>query len=56
MDKVSNTSAPEVDEEGYTIRKESKTKEDDSWDSSSDSGSDSDDKRHSKLKVCHSTK
>lgn len=51
MDKVSNTSQPEVDEEGYTVRKERPVKEDDSWDSSSDSGSDNEDKTRSKLKV-----
>lgn len=51
-DKISNTSQPEVDEEGFSIPKANAVKEDDSWDSSSDSGSDNEEKtRRSKLKV-----
>ena len=51
MDKVSNTSQPEIDEEGYTIRKMTTPKDDESSDSSSDSDSDGDDRRRNKLTV-----
>ena len=53
MDKVSNTSntsQPEVDEDGYIIRKDKPAKDEYS-DSSSDSDSDSEDRRKNKFKV-----
>lgn len=50
MDKVSNASQPEIDEDGYTIRKDTAPKDDESSDSSSDSDSD-DDRKRNKIKV-----
>ncbi|XP_067947866.1 F-BAR domain only protein 2-like isoform X2 [Watersipora subatra] len=50
IDKDSITDQPKVDEEGFSVIPVQSPK-DDSWESSSESGSDTEEKRHSKLKV-----
>lgn len=50
LDTQSKSSLPEVDDDGYTIRKDETPKEEDSWDSDTDSGSDGERSR-TKIKV-----